>query len=186
MFISLGDIPPSSSQSKEFIRDPNIKCNIRLAKGSPGHIRRPAPNGMSPKSLPLTSISDPKNLSGVKLVGFSQMLGSQPMAHTLTNTCEPSGTLKPKRSASEPALRGSNSGTTGCNRKVSLIIACKYGKRFMSHSSIGFPLLIACSSSFLALSKTWGFRSTSAIAHSIVLDVVSVPAANKTCHVTTI
>ncbi|KAK8503074.1 hypothetical protein V6N11_066348 [Hibiscus sabdariffa] len=115
MSISSGEISSSSFQSKQFIRDLVIKCNIRFPKSNPGHIRRPPPNEMSLKSVPLTSILDPKNLSGMKLSGFSHMLGSLPMAHALTNTCEPSETLKPQRSASVPALQGLKMGQQGAS-----------------------------------------------------------------------
>ncbi|WRX20526.1 hypothetical protein QQP08_013013 [Theobroma cacao] len=124
-FSSMFMTPPSIFQSKLLIREPNIKCNILMAKGNPGHIRRPAPKGMSSKFLPLTSISNPKNLSGVKHSGFSQTSGSLPIAQALTSTCEPSGILKPWISTSAPALRGSNRGSGGCIRTVSLTIACK-------------------------------------------------------------
>ncbi|KAK9009849.1 hypothetical protein V6N11_036373 [Hibiscus sabdariffa] len=176
MFISLGEIPPSSFQSKTFIRDPNIRCNIRFAKGNHGHIRRPAPNGINSKFPPFTSIPDPKNLSGMNLFGFSQMFGSLPIAYTLTNTCESLGTVKPQRSALVLALCGSNSGRVGCIRKVSLTMACRYGKQLISDSSTGFPLPIACLSSSLALTKTSGFPSSSAIAHSNVFRQQIEPA----------
>ena len=51
----------------------------------------------------------------------------------------------------------------------------------MLDSSNKLPLPIFRSSSALAFDKDSGLRSNSAIAHSSVLDVVSVPATNRTC-----
>ncbi|PRQ17923.1 hypothetical protein RchiOBHm_Chr7g0200261 [Rosa chinensis] len=125
MFMFSGVTPPSSFQTKEWIREPNIKCNILIANGKPGHILLPAPNGISSKFRPLTSSSDPKNLSGLNESGSSHILGSLPMAHALTSTCAPFGTVEPSISTSDSAFRGSSKGTAGCIRNVSLIMACK-------------------------------------------------------------
>ncbi|KAF4404819.1 hypothetical protein G4B88_006205 [Cannabis sativa] len=63
-----------------------------MAKGKPGQILLPPPNGVSSKCRPFTSISDSKNLSGMNSLGFSHILGSLEMAHALTRTCAPLGT----------------------------------------------------------------------------------------------
>ena len=51
----------------------------------------------------------------------------------------------------------------------------------MSGSSTGFPFPMISSSSACAFLSFSGLRSSSVIAHSRVLDVVSVPAVNKSC-----
>ncbi|KAG5621400.1 hypothetical protein H5410_006618 [Solanum commersonii] len=57
----------------------------------------------------------------------------------------------------------------------------KYGSFETSVSFIGLPLPITCASSSCTFSKVCGFLRSSAIAHSSVFDVVSVPAANESC-----
>ncbi|OWM71928.1 hypothetical protein CDL15_Pgr017811 [Punica granatum] len=74
-----GEYPSSSFQSKELRREPSIRCNILMAKGRPGHILWPPPNGTSSKLCPLTSMSSPKNLPGINSSGFFHMAGSLPM-----------------------------------------------------------------------------------------------------------
>nr|GMD44473.1 RNA polymerase, subunit H/Rpb5, conserved site-containing protein [Ipomoea batatas] len=76
----------SSSQSKAWSSDPRMKCSIRLANGRPTQILRPAPNGRNSKSCPLKSIFEPRNLSGLKDRGSSQISGSRPIAQTFTKT----------------------------------------------------------------------------------------------------
>ncbi|RDY01319.1 hypothetical protein CR513_15363, partial [Mucuna pruriens] len=90
-------IPSSTFQLKQLTSEPNIKYNILMAKGKPGQILRPAPNG----SL---AISD---------------------------------------------------------------------------SSTAFPLPMISSSSCFAFDITFSFRTNSAIAHSSVDVIVSVPATYK-------
>ncbi|BAU00781.1 hypothetical protein VIGAN_10240200 [Vigna angularis var. angularis] len=87
MFISSGSKPSSSFHRKELIKEPNIRNNILVANSMPGHIRLPPPKGVSSKFLPLTSMSDSRNLSGQNEFGFSQMLESFPIVHTFTSTC---------------------------------------------------------------------------------------------------
>ena len=133
--------PSSTFQSKKLMSEPKIKCSILIANGSPGHILLPPPNGITSKLRPLTSISDPINLSGSNDSGFSQTLESLPIAHVFTRSCASLGIVKPAISTSCCALRGSNNGTTGCNRKASFTTACRYGSLGMSASSTGlfFP-----------------------------------------------
>lgn len=45
------------------------------SNGSPRQILLPAPKGMGSKSWPLTSISDPKNLSGANSFGSDRVVG---------------------------------------------------------------------------------------------------------------
>ncbi|CAL5382833.1 unnamed protein product [Camellia sinensis] len=126
MSISSGSIPPPSFQSKEWIREANMKCTIRYPNGSPGHILLPAPKGMSSKSWPLMSTSRSKNLSGSNEFGHNHMLESRPIAHTLTRTCAFLGTMKPHISTSASALWGISNGPGGCNRRVSFTTACRF------------------------------------------------------------
>ncbi|KAG5560711.1 hypothetical protein RHGRI_003896 [Rhododendron griersonianum] len=73
--------------------EPNTTGTILMARGNPGQILRPAPNGISSKSWPRTSTSDSKNLAGMKVVGFFHMPGSLPIAQAFTSTCAPLGTV---------------------------------------------------------------------------------------------
>ncbi|XP_019186945.1 PREDICTED: uncharacterized protein LOC109181566 [Ipomoea nil] len=86
----------SSSQSKAWSSDPRMKCTIRLPNGRPTQILRPAPNGRNSKSCPLKSRFEPRNLSGLKDRGPSQLSGSRPIAQTLT---------KPSSSIPTPSLK---------------------------------------------------------------------------------
>ncbi|MFS7912154.1 hypothetical protein Hanom_Chr02g00126531 [Helianthus anomalus] len=54
----------------------------------------------------------------------------------------------------------------------------KYGNLKTSSSFTMFPLPKTFASSFLALTMMCGFRNSSVIAHSIVFEVVSLPATN--------
>ncbi|RHN40555.1 hypothetical protein MtrunA17_Chr8g0355971 [Medicago truncatula] len=85
-------------------------------------------------------------------------------------------------STSISALRGNNKGTGGCKRNVSFITACMYGNLAMSVSCIGIPLPTTCSSSFCTFNMISGLCINSAIAHSRVYVVVSVPATNMFCN----
>ncbi|KAK6781341.1 hypothetical protein RDI58_023525 [Solanum bulbocastanum] len=85
---SSGPLSASSFQSKEFKSEPNITGTILNASGKPGHILRPAPNGIKSKSCPRISKSEPQNLSGLNTKGSSQKVKSLPIDHTLTSTCE--------------------------------------------------------------------------------------------------
>jgi hypothetical protein len=49
----VGVIPSGSFQANDRRREPSIRCTIREARGKPGQIRRPTPNGISSKSRPL-------------------------------------------------------------------------------------------------------------------------------------
>ncbi|RDX86619.1 hypothetical protein CR513_32032, partial [Mucuna pruriens] len=113
-----GLMSSSSFQSKELISEPKIKSSILIASIIPGHMRLPAPNGTSSKFLPLISMFDPKNLSGENKVGLSHKVGSLPMVHTLINTWASFGMVRPHKSTSFSAFRGSKKGTGGCKRRV--------------------------------------------------------------------
>lgn len=54
----------------------------------------------------------------------------------------------------------------------------------MLDSFTGLPLPMACSSSTRAFDSMSGFLSNSVMARSSVVEVVSVPATNKSCDVT--
>nr|GMD60057.1 hypothetical protein RchiOBHm_Chr7g0200261 [Ipomoea batatas] len=121
---SIGVMSPSSFHWNEFSNDPTIIGTIRIAIGNAGQILLPVPNGMSSKSCPLTSTCKFQNLSGLKINGFSQILVSRPIAHTLTRTCESLGIVYPHRVTSCSTLRIIN-GVGGCNRRVSFMTHCK-------------------------------------------------------------
>ncbi|CAN1174487.1 hypothetical protein LINPERHAP2_LOCUS31343 [Linum perenne] len=79
-------------------------------------------------------MSDPMNLSGINEFGLSHMVGSLPIAHAFTITCDPFGKVNPKICTSNPAFLGNSKGPAGCNLKFSLIIACRNGNRMISDS----------------------------------------------------
>ncbi|KAI5400026.1 hypothetical protein KIW84_065103 [Lathyrus oleraceus] len=84
-----GPTPSGSSHSKECNNTANIKTIILLARGIPGQIRLPAPNGKYSKSLPLKSTLESTNLSGLKTNGSSQNSGFLPIDQTLIKTWFP-------------------------------------------------------------------------------------------------
>ena len=86
IFIPSGNIPLGSFHANECRRDASDRCTILKARGEPGHILRPAPNGINWQSWPLKSSLECQNLSGKKQVGFVQTFGSLPMAHAFTIT----------------------------------------------------------------------------------------------------
>nr|GLL24761.1 uncharacterized protein LOC109181566 [Ipomoea trifida] len=90
--IVLGSTDFSTSQPNWWSNDPRTKCVIRWPNGSPTQILRPAPNGISSKCCPFTSIFERRNLSGLNVKGSSQYSGSLPIAQTFTNTCVSFGT----------------------------------------------------------------------------------------------
>nr|GMD60056.1 hypothetical protein RchiOBHm_Chr7g0200261 [Ipomoea batatas] len=130
---SIGVMSPSSFHWNEFSNDPSIIGTIRIANRNAGQILLPVPNGMSSKSCPLTSICKFQNLSGLKINGLSQILGSRPIAHTLTRTCESLGIVYPHRITSCSTLRGIN-GLGGCIRRVSFMTHCKSSA--IAHSNV--------------------------------------------------
>ena len=176
-----GVVPGGSFQLKDWRIEANIKWIIRMANGMPGHILRPAPNGIYAKSRPLESKLEFKNLSGENEEGSSQCLGSLPMAQTFTSTWVFFGTTKPCNSTSFLALWGKRRGAAGWSLIVSFTTAWRYGRRSMSDSCICRSAPMVPMISFLALSRTSGFRSSSAIAHSVVIADVFA-AINKSCN----
>ncbi|KAB8112365.1 hypothetical protein EE612_050623 [Oryza sativa] len=68
---------------------------IRRPQLRPAHILRPAPNGISPKSFPLTSTSVcvplGRNREGLYSSGSGHMAGSRAIPHTLTSNSAPLG-----------------------------------------------------------------------------------------------
>nr|ACR36029.1 unknown [Zea mays] len=96
MFSLSGVCPAGNSQSNACTRVALVSVTIRSPQLRPAQILRPAPNGMSPKSAPLTSTSacDPpgRNLAGRNSSGSGHSAGSRAMPHTLTSSSEPLGT----------------------------------------------------------------------------------------------
>lgn len=111
-------------------------------------------------------------ISGSNEYGFSQVLESLPIAYPLTSTCAFSGTVNPQ-SCVQSAVRGIRKGAGGCNLRVSLATASKYGSWAASSFSIGFSFpMISCSSA-------WAFLSFSVFRSSSAIGVVCAPAENR-------
>ncbi|KAF4384311.1 hypothetical protein F8388_004544 [Cannabis sativa] len=157
-------IPLGSFQSKWYNKYARGSSTFISPNDMPGHILLPAPNGMYSKLFPLKSIELSRNLSGIKLSGSVQYLGSLPIAHALTTILVFTDSL------------GSNNGTGECSLKVSLTIDFKYLMLVTSASST-LPFLL---NTFLTSSCAFfiipGFLTSSAIAQSIVVADVSPPA----------
>jgi len=81
-------------------------------------------------------MSHSKNLSGMNIFRFFQMVGSLPIAYTLINICAFFGTLMPNMFMVSSHLRGTNNGSGVCNRIVFFTIACKKGNLKIRDSSI--------------------------------------------------
>ncbi|MFS8004322.1 hypothetical protein Hanom_Chr13g01224411 [Helianthus anomalus] len=103
------------------------------------------------------------------------------MAHALTNNWVSLGIWYPMKLVSWRAFRGIRKGIGACNRRVSFMMACRYGSLSIElSSSFWFGPMTEASSS-LARTILSGHRSNSVKAHSIVLLVVSEPARNISC-----
>ena len=124
--------PPTISQSKHLINEPNPNPSILMAKASPGHPLRPDPNGIS--LSPCFSHSKPSNLSGLNFLGSSQTLGSFCTAHRLRSSIVPRGIRKPPATQSSDDSWGIM-GPAGYMRSVSFMMDWRYGSWFRSDSS---------------------------------------------------
>uniref|UniRef100_A0A804PKW3 Uncharacterized protein n=1 Tax=Zea mays TaxID=4577 RepID=A0A804PKW3_MAIZE len=183
---SLSAVMPSArSQSRACTSVAVMSVTIRRPQLRPAQILRPAPNGMSSKSLPLTSTPacEPpgRKRAGRNSRGSGHASGSRAIAHTFTSSVVPAGMRNPSTSHSSAATRGSDSGVDGCRRNVSLITAVRYVRRGRSDSETRRSRPTTASSSCWAFLSTSGCRISSASAHSTVLDVVSVPAVKRFC-----
>lgn len=125
MSISFGVAPSGRFQANEWRREASIRCTMREARGKPGQVHWPAPNGMKSKPCPLKSCLEQRNLLGSKVVGLSHVKGSLSMAHAQTKIRESSGTLNPPIFTLDKALRGRRSGGGGWRRRVSFMIASR-------------------------------------------------------------
>ncbi|CAN1127215.1 hypothetical protein LINPERHAP2_LOCUS3890, partial [Linum perenne] len=76
-------IPRGISQSNLYTKLASDNSTFTSPKCNPGHILLPAPNGVSSKSCPFTSIELSKNLPGLNSSGDSHISGSLPIAHVL-------------------------------------------------------------------------------------------------------
>ncbi|KAF4371536.1 hypothetical protein G4B88_008251 [Cannabis sativa] len=86
---------PSSSDTKHFTHIQLRSYHIIRPSCIPGHPLLPDPNGRNPKSLPLKSMSLPKNLSGKNFSGSFQYSVSLPIVHVFMITREFWGMWKP-------------------------------------------------------------------------------------------
>lgn len=82
--------PRGGSSSSDWTRRPSTMNSTGTATTTPGHDRRPTPNGRNRKSFPVSSIlaagSPSKKRSGMNLLGCSQYLGLLAIHHEFTNT----------------------------------------------------------------------------------------------------
>ncbi|KAF4396069.1 hypothetical protein G4B88_020706 [Cannabis sativa] len=162
-------IPLGSFQSKWYNKNASGSSTLISPNDIPGHILLPAPNGIYSKLFPLKSILLSRNLSGIKLSGSIQYLGSLPIAHALTM-------ILPLITHFSLLSLGSNNGEEGCNLRVSFTIDFKYFKSLIPASSTMPFLLNTCLTSSCAFFITLGFLIISAIAQSTIVADVSVPA----------
>nr|GMD41320.1 RNA polymerase, subunit H/Rpb5, conserved site-containing protein [Ipomoea batatas] len=79
-------IPGMKFQSKWYSMCAKGATVLTKPSASPGHILLPEPKGKNSKWFPMKSIELLSNLSGIKLSGFSQYLGSLAKAHAFINT----------------------------------------------------------------------------------------------------
>ncbi|KAF4391217.1 hypothetical protein G4B88_016527 [Cannabis sativa] len=77
-------IPLGSFQLKWYSNNARVNSTFTRPSDIPAHILLPAPNGRYSKWLPFESIELLNHLSGIKLSGSVQYLGSLAIAHTLT------------------------------------------------------------------------------------------------------
>lgn len=177
---SWGSISKGRDQSKACKRFAMLDCTIKEPMAIPGHDLRPAPKGKNWKcwpSMPTSALMPPStNLFGLNLKGSSQIVASRPMAHTLTKSNVPAGISYPETLHVSMDWWGTSRGTGGWSRSDSLTIAWMYLSLGMSDSCTKRFLPITSSSSACAAFIIFGFASSSAIAHSVVNTLVSVPA----------
>ena len=139
----------------------------------------PGPKGQELEVSALKSTSFSRNLSGINFFGSGHTMPSCPMAHTFTRRRVPLGIVYPRTCVVLSATCGRRNGAGGWSRKVSFTMAWRYLSCPMSDSSTCSLEPITWSSSSRALDMHDGFSSSSAIAHSTVAELVSVPALNK-------
>ncbi|BAS98819.1 Os06g0642400 [Oryza sativa Japonica Group] len=113
--------PSGSFQSKWYKRLASASSNVARPNAIPGHMRRPAPNGIYSKFVPLKLIPAFSNLSGINSSAWLQYLGSLFIAHIFTSTIVPLGTSNPNTWQVVRHTRNSSRGPGGCNRSVSLM-----------------------------------------------------------------
>lgn len=166
-----GETPSSGLQVKELMSGPSVRCN--------GHIHRPPPNSRSSKFCHLTSMCEPDNLSGINSSGFSHIAGSTPCGPDIHQD------LCVLRSGVSTDLHGPSgpAGEQQQSREMQPESDLLHRHLQVGQSSnIRFIYdfaPITCSNSPRAFISFSRLRSSSAIAHAIVLEVVSVPAANR-------
>ncbi|BAT10310.1 Os10g0320201 [Oryza sativa Japonica Group] len=94
--LSLSGVAPLAKvQSNPCTSVAVISVTIRKPQLRPAHILRPAPNGIRPKSAPLTSTSacilPGRNREGWYCSGSGHWVGSRAIAQTLTRRVAPLG-----------------------------------------------------------------------------------------------
>lgn len=171
---SVGNILFGSPQSKQCTSCATTRRTTVSPSWIPGQPLRPEPNGRSWKSRPRRSMLLPTNLSGIKLSGSVQTLGSLPIAHIFMITCDFRGMWKPLTLQSSMAAWGSNSGATGRNLKVSFNTMFKYSNFSKSDSSTILSKPTTSSNSFWTFFITRGCLMSSESVHSIAVDDVSI------------
>ena len=128
--------PGGFSNLKLCSRRANTRKSSIRAKDSPKQTRRPAEKWRKRSAFGGTKLpSSSRNLSGLKASGSSQISGSWWRDHTFIRTVVPLGMLYPCRVVSTVVLRGTQRGTRDERRRVSVIMASKCGRFFLSSSS---------------------------------------------------
>ena len=174
--------PRGRAQSADCSNDARMNVTIFSPNIIPTQILLPAPNGKYQELLPYSAATFSfRNLSGLNWEASSQRAGSLWMAHTLVNTLVPLGILYPAIVQVELGNRATNRGSGGCIRSVSFTTAAKFLSRGRCASSTIPPSPIKSAISSFALFIISGSHSSSAMAHSTVVAVVSVPPATMSC-----
>ena len=128
--------PGGFSNLKLCSRRANTRKSSIRAKDSPKQTRRPAEKGRKRSTFGGTkSPSSSRNRSGLKTSGSSQISGSWWRDHTFIKTVVPLGMPYPCRVVSTVVLWGIDRGTRDERRRVSVIVASKCGRFFLSSSS---------------------------------------------------
>ncbi|GJN14527.1 hypothetical protein PR202_gb01366 [Eleusine coracana subsp. coracana] len=185
---STSSSPSGSHHSNSRTRLATKYSRWSMAAASPGHTRRPAPNGIILSSLvhvrsAASSASPPgRNRSGLKDVGSDHAAGSRLILPTRKFTVAPPsgrhGTPSAFAASSPPFTWRSTNGTGGWRRRLSSTTALRYGIRAKSSSWILMSPDEATTASTSARSFccTWGCFTRLAMVHSSAAAVDSVPA----------
>lgn len=122
-----------------------------------------------------------RKLSGWKIDGFSQTIGSLWIFCAFMIKRVPAGTWYPETLQSSIASRGAKKAPAGYKRRVSLMMAWRYTRFCVSDSSTSRSLPTGWSNSSCAFFNTWPLFKSKQMAHVRVPDVVLLPPRMSAC-----